>query len=89
METKNEIEKQIETAYDYRGHVTIKLKSGESIEGFVFNRQFAGTLLKEEPFIEVFLKASAERKKYPISTVDSVTLTGEDCAAETSPKKIP
>ena len=77
----NEVEKQIEAAYDYRGHVTIQFKNGETVEGYLFNRQFANPLLKEEPFVEMFLKSNSERKKYRISEIAALTLTGEDCAA--------
>lgn len=68
-----ELEKQIEAAYDYRGHVTIGLKDGQSVEGFIFNRQ--------PQFIEVFLKGSGDRRRYETSDLRSVALTGEDCAA--------
>ena len=76
-----ELEKQVEAAYDYRGHVTIRFKTGDAAEGFVFNRQFASPQLKEDPFIEVFLKGSGERKKYSLASIESIALTGEDCAA--------
>ena len=77
----SELERQIEAAFDYRGHVTIAFKTGESVEGFVFNRQFAHPKLSEEPFIEVFLAGSGERRKYAIATIQSVALTGKDYAA--------
>jgi hypothetical protein len=77
----SELERQIEAAFDYRGHVTIALKTGESVEGFVFNRQFAHPTLSEEPFIEVFLAGSGERRKYAIATIQSVALTGKDYAS--------
>ena len=61
---KPELKSQIDAAYDYRGHVTIRFKSGELVEGFVFNRQFADAKLKEEPFVEVFLKGGGEKRKF-------------------------
>ncbi len=81
MITTNDLEKQIEAAFDYRGYVTIKLNNGDVVEGFVFNRQFSNPLLKEEPFIEVFLKSNGEKKQFLISAIQSLALTGEDCAA--------
>jgi len=76
----NEVEKQIEAGYDYRGHVTITFKSGEKIEGFIANRQFPNPKLKEDNFIEVHLKGSGEVRRYPIPSVLSVELTGKDWA---------
>jgi hypothetical protein len=76
-----ELEKQIDAAYDFRGHVTIKLKDGKTVEGFIFNRQFAGPKLKREPFIEVVLKGSGEKTEIVIARLESVALTGDNCAA--------
>ena len=88
MNTLNsDLEKQINAAYDYRGHVTIKFKSGESLEGFVYNRQFSDSKLAEDSFIEIFPKGSDERKKYAASTIQSIELTGENCAQPFTPAK--
>lgn len=80
----SELERQIEAAYDFRGHVTVKLKSGEAVEGYLFNRQFENPRLPEDNFIELFLKGSGEKRKYPIPSIESLALTGEDCAAGNS-----
>ena len=89
MVPTSDMEKQIEAAYDYRGYVTLKMKSGETVEGFVFNRQYSNPKMKEDNFIEVFLKANGEKKQYSIPAIQSVELTGEDCAATTpAPKKL-
>jgi hypothetical protein len=77
----HELERQIEAAFDYRGHVTITFKTGDIVEGYVFNRQFAHPKCSEEPFIEVFLAGSGERRKYAIAAMQSVALTGKDYAA--------
>ncbi len=75
-----DIEKQIDAAYDFRGHVTIKLKDGKTVEGFIFNRQFKNPKLKRDNFIEVVLKGSGDKAEIDIGTVLSVEITGEDCA---------
>jgi hypothetical protein len=76
-----EIERQIEAAFDYRGHVTITLKEGERIVGYVYNRQFAHPTLLEAPFIEVFLAGSGESRKFAIDVIHTIELTGKDYAA--------
>jgi hypothetical protein len=77
----SEVEKQIEAGYDYRGHVTIIFQDGKKVEGFLYNRQFKNPKLPEDNFIEVFLKGDEKPQKYSIASVQSVELTGEDCAA--------
>ena len=75
-----DIERQIEAAYDFRGHVTIKMKDGSTVEGFIFNRQLANPKLKKDNFIEVVIKGSGDMKQFDIAGVQAVELTGEDCA---------
>jgi hypothetical protein len=79
--TANDLERQIEAAFDYRGHVTITLKSGERVVGYVYNRQFIDPKLREAPFLEMFLAGSGERRKFSLEGIDAVALTGQDYAA--------
>ena len=76
-----ELEKQIEAAYDFRGHTTLRFRDGQVVEGYLFNRQYDNPKLPHDNFIEVMLKGSGERRRFPISALESVALTGEDCAA--------
>jgi hypothetical protein len=78
----NELERQIDAAFDYRGHVTITLGDGEQIVGYVYNRQFSHPTLPEPPFIEVFLAGSGAPRKIPIASIHHIALTGKDYAAE-------
>jgi hypothetical protein len=77
----NELEAQIEKAYDFRGHVSIKLKKGETVEGFIFNRHLGTEKIKEEPYIEVMLKGSGDKRRLAVAELESIAVTGEDCAA--------
>jgi hypothetical protein len=76
-----ELKNQIEAAYDYRGHVTVHLNDGSKVEGFLYNRQFPEPLFKGDPFIDLFLKGSGDARRLPLSSLRSIELTGEDCAA--------
>jgi hypothetical protein len=62
MGISKEVAEQIETAYDYRGHVTLTLNDGTVIEGFLFNREV--TPLKGEPYVEILRKDSDERLRF-------------------------
>ena len=76
MSERTEVEKQIEAAFDYRGHVTITFVNGETLVGFIFNRAFSTPKHPVEPFIEVHPKGSDAAKKFLMSEVRSVALTG-------------
>lgn len=78
--THPDLKAQIEAAYDYRGHVTVILKSGETVKGFLYNRQ----LEVPEPFVELFLEGSGEHRKLLVSELGSLALTGKDFAAGNS-----
>ncbi|MBI5200220.1 MAG: hypothetical protein HY925_01425 [Elusimicrobia bacterium] len=80
----SEIEKQIEAAYDFRGHVTITLKDGQSLVGYIFNREYANPRTKEQNFIDVIPKDSDERRRIPIAQLAKIDLSGKDYAAGNS-----
>ena len=45
-----ELAEAVELAFDYRGDVTVSLKSGESLSGYLFNRQVSGS----DSYLELF-----------------------------------
>ena len=69
------LKNQIEAAFGFRGHVTVKLTDGAAVEGYLYNRQF------EEGYIELFVKNSDERRRLEIARISAVELTGEDYAS--------
>ncbi len=71
----------IEKAFDYRGDVTVRLKDGTSLVGFLFNREARGTSRCHEPFIEMMFENSAETRLVPCSRIAGVEFTGADPAA--------
>ena len=75
------LKSQIEAAFDYRGHVTVLLKSGEVVDGFLFNRQYKSARQPHEDFVELALQGKSERRRLLASEIASIALTGEDCAA--------
>ncbi len=66
----------VELAFDYRGDVTLELKSGESIVGYLFNRQATGA----EPSIEVFSADNPAPQRIPYHMIAAIAFTGEDTA---------
>ena len=72
----DELKSQIEKAFNYRGHVTVRLSEGEAsaVEGFLFNRQW------DRGYIEIIPKNTEERRKIAFEEIRSIELTGKDHA---------
>jgi hypothetical protein len=66
-------------AVDYRGDVTLTLKSGESIEAFIFNCKSGPTL--EDSYVQYFTPTSPEKRKVGYAEIASLAFTGKDRAA--------
>lgn len=71
-----ELAEAIELAFDYRGDVTVSLKSGESVSGYLFNRQLSGP----DPHLEMFPADSAESRHIRYDQIAAIAFTGEDTA---------
>ena len=75
-----ELAEAIELAFDYRGDVTITLTSGQSVMGYLFNRQAAGP----DPHIEVFPADNPTPQRIAYFGIVAIAFTGEDTANGTS-----
>lgn len=71
----------IEKAFDYRGDVTLSLKGGRSIVGYVYNREIKGSSRCAEPFLEIMPENSSEKLLFKCSEIEKILFTGEDPAA--------
>jgi hypothetical protein len=66
----------IEAAFDYRGDVTLELKDGTRIEGYVFNRNSGGA----EPCLQLLPKGAPGTRTIPYADIVAIEFTGEDTA---------
>mgnify|MGYP001570564336 CR=1 FL=1 len=66
----------IDTAFDYRGDVTVELKDGRTIEGFLFNRERDVAT----PIVKLFPKNQPGELAIAYHDIASVEFTGEDKA---------
>ena len=76
MTLRPDVAKQIDEAFDYRGHVTITFNDGGVIVGYLFNRELVP--MKGEAYIEIIPKDTDERRRFSASEVKSVAITGKD-----------
>src|SRR3954468_25054700 len=75
----NEIRAALEKAFDFRGDVTITLKSGEKVEGYIFDRRTGSSLA--DSVVRVFLAGSDEKRSVTYSDIAALAFTGRDTAA--------
>ena len=74
-----DIRQALEKAFDYRGDVTMTLKSGEKIEAFIFNRQTGATLT--DSYVQYFTPKAPEKRKVSYAEIARLEFTGKDRAA--------
>jgi hypothetical protein len=74
--TLEELREAVELAFDYRGDITVELKAGGQVTGYLFNRTATG----EQPTIELFPASSSGTMTIPYSEVATIAFTGEDTA---------
>ena len=74
-----EIFEALEKAFDYRGDVTLTLKGGEQVNGYIFDRRTGSSLQNSA----VRIIPSNERTKLtiPYSDIAALAFTGRDTAA--------
>jgi hypothetical protein len=79
LASEEELRIALEKAFDYRGDITLTLKNGSKIEGYVFDR-VAGSSLQTS-FARVLLKDSNDRRKIAYADIAALAFTGRDAAA--------
>ena len=66
-------------ALDYRGDVTLTLKSGERIEAFIFNCHTGATLA--ESWAQYYTPSAPEKRKVGCAEIARIEFSGKDRAA--------
>ncbi|MDF0652785.1 MAG: hypothetical protein CV081_10380 [Nitrospira sp. LK265] len=66
----------VDLAFDYRGDVTLSLRSGESVTGYLFNRHVAG----DHSYLELFPVDQQNPQRISYRSIESIAFTGEDTA---------
>lgn len=75
----DEVRDALEKAFDYRGDVTITLKTGERIEGYVFDRKMDGPSLGQ-CFVRMFPKEGSDKIVIAFGDIARLEFTGRDTA---------
>lgn len=79
LASDEDLRNALERAFNYRGDITVTLKSGERIEIYVFNRHPGATLA--DSWVQYFAPNSSEKRKLSYADIARLEFTGKDRAA--------
>jgi hypothetical protein len=74
-----EIRLALEKAFDYRGDITITLKSGEKVEGYIFDRRTGKSLADSS--VRLYPKSGNQKVSISYADIAALAFTGKDTAA--------
>jgi hypothetical protein len=78
-ESEADLREGIEAAFDYRGDVTLLLKNGARIEGYLFDRRSRASL--EESQVRLIPAGGTEKLGFRYSDIAGIEFSGRDMAA--------
>jgi hypothetical protein len=76
---EEELRQALEKAFDYRGDITITLKNGEKLEGYIFDRRSGSTL--SDSIVRIYPKAGTQKISISYADISALAFTGKDTAA--------
>jgi hypothetical protein len=79
LANEDDLRSALEKAFDYRGDVTLTLKSGEKFEAYIFNRQTGATLA--DSYAQYFTPSAYEKRKVSYADIARLEFSGKDRAA--------
>jgi len=79
LATDDEIRASLEKAFDYRGDITITMKSGEKIEGYIFDRRTGKSLA--DSVVRLYPKSGDQKLSITYSDIAALDFSGKDTAA--------
>ena len=79
LATEEDLRAALEQAFDYRGDVTITLKGGRRLDGYIFDRRNGTTLANS--VVRLMLPDSPQKISIPYSEIVALAFTGRDTAA--------
>jgi len=79
LAAESELRTALEQAFDYRGDVTLTLKSGETVVGYVYDRRPGKSLV--DSFVRVLPEASHHKRDIAYADIAALAFSGRDTAA--------
>lgn len=75
--SREDLHEIMEAVVDYRGDITVRLRGGEAVTGYVFSRQERG----EDSSLELFPRGEDERRTILYRDVEALEFSGRDTAS--------
>jgi hypothetical protein len=79
LASEAEVRDALEKAFDFRGDVTLTLKSGEKVEGYIFDRRTGSTLA--DSTVRIIPAGKDEKRSIPYTEIAALAFSGRDTAA--------
>jgi hypothetical protein len=79
LASDDDVRAALEKAFDYRGDVTLTLKTGERVEAYIFNRTTGATLA--DSYVHYFTPKADDRRKLSYAEIARLEFSGKDRAA--------
>ena len=79
LASDGEIRQALEKAFDYRGDVTLTLKNGDVVHGYVFDRRTGASL--QDSAVRVMPSDQRTKLTIPYADIAALAFTGRDNAA--------
>jgi len=79
LANEEETRQALEQAFDYRGDVTLTLKDGRKIEGYIFDRRSGKTLA--DSIVRVYPAGSDQKLNIAYADIAALSFSGRDTAA--------
>ncbi|HUK46849.1 MAG TPA: hypothetical protein VLW06_04625 [Terriglobales bacterium] len=79
LATDEEIREALEKAFDYRGDVSITLKNGNQIDGYIFDRRTGKSL--SDSVVRLYPKSGDQKISISYADIAALAFSGKDTAA--------
>lgn len=79
LASPDELREALEKAFNYRGDVSVTLKNGSKVDGYIFDRRTGDSL--DNSLVRIYLKDSTEKLSVRYSDIAGLAFTGRDTAA--------
>jgi hypothetical protein len=79
LASDEELRGALEKAFDYRGDVSLTLKSGVQVEGYIFDRRSGSSLA--DSFVRLYPKGSEQKLSVKYADIAALAFSGRDTAA--------
>lgn len=79
LATESEVAEALEKAFDYRGDVTLTLRDGSRVEGYIFDRRTGSSLA--ESSVKLFPVNSSQKLTVSYAEIARLEFSGKDRAA--------